>query len=84
MVNNKNTNERSVSEILSDLKTEIAQLLKEEVSLARVELTEKSRRIRRGVKSAAVGGVFALGGFLGRDLHLVHKPFVIPDGHRVA
>ncbi|MGH9324194.1 MAG: phage holin family protein [Vicinamibacteria bacterium] len=64
MENYRTADSRSIADILSDLKNETAALLREEVNLARVELLEKSRRVRGGAKSAIVGGVFAFGGFL--------------------
>ena len=63
MGTNRIADSRSIAEILVDLKSEIVVLLREELNLARVELTDKSRRLRRGAVSAAVGGVLALGGF---------------------
>ena len=63
MVTNRIADSRSIAEILVDLKNEIVVLLREELNLARVELTDKSRRVRRGAASAAIGGVLALGGF---------------------
>ena len=55
---------RSIAEVVSDLKDDLTELVKEEVSLARVELAEKARRARRGALSFALGGVLAFAGFL--------------------
>lgn len=63
MATNRGADSRSIADILADLKNEIVVLLREELNLARVELTDKSRRARRGASSAAIGGVLALGGF---------------------
>jgi uncharacterized membrane protein YqjE len=57
-----NVESRSIAEIVSDLKRDLTELVKEEVSLARVELSEKTRRIRRGAVSLILGGVVALTG----------------------
>ncbi len=53
---------RSIADIVSDLKMDLAELIREEVSLARVELTEKSRRVKRGALALVMGGVVALAG----------------------
>jgi uncharacterized membrane protein YqjE len=55
---------RSVAEIVSDLKRDLTELVKEEVSLARVELMEKTRRIRRGAVSLVLGGFIAFAGLM--------------------
>lgn len=55
---------RSLAEIVSDLKRDLTTLVREELSLARVEITEKSKRLRRGAVSLVVGGVIAFAGLL--------------------
>jgi uncharacterized membrane protein YqjE len=59
-----NIESRSIAEIVSDLKRDLTELVKEEVSLARVELTEKTRRFRRGAVSLVLGGVVAFAGLM--------------------
>ena len=59
-----NVESRSIAEIVSDLKRDLTELVREEVSLARVELTEKTRRIRRGAVSLVLGGVVAFVGLM--------------------
>jgi hypothetical protein len=53
---------RSIAQIVSDLKTDLTDLVREEISLARVELTEKTRQVRRGALSLVTGGLVAFVG----------------------
>jgi uncharacterized membrane protein YqjE len=63
-MNIDNVESRSIAEIITELKNDLTELVKEEVSLARVELTEKTRRIRRGAISFVLGGAVAFTGVL--------------------
>jgi uncharacterized membrane protein YqjE len=55
------TEERSLSELLSDVTTEIANLFRKEVELARVETTEQ---VSRAAKAGGMLGAAAVIGFL--------------------
>jgi Putative Actinobacterial Holin-X, holin superfamily III len=50
---------------IADLVTEISEraslLVREEIELAKAEITEKIKRLMRGVVAGAVGGIFLLG-----------------------
>jgi Co/Zn/Cd efflux system component len=56
--------ERPLSELFSDLVTETSNLVRNEVALARVELTEKASKIGRNVGSLVIGGAVAYAGVL--------------------
>jgi len=51
--------ERPLGELFSDLANETSTLVRNEVALAKVELTEKATTIGKNVGSLVVGGVFA-------------------------
>lgn len=55
------TEDRSLSELLSDVTTEIATLFRKEVELARVETTEQ---VSRAAKAGGMLGAAAVVGFL--------------------
>jgi fatty acid desaturase len=55
------TQERSLSELLSDVTTEIATLFRKEVELAKAETSEQ---VSRAAKAGAMLGVAAVVGFL--------------------
>ena len=56
--------ERPLSELFSDLVTETSNLVRNEVALARVELTDKASKIGRNVGSLVIGGAVAYAGML--------------------
>jgi hypothetical protein len=56
--------ERPLSELFSDLVTETSNLVRNEVALARVELTEKASKIGKNVGSLVIGGAVAYAGVL--------------------
>jgi VIT1/CCC1 family predicted Fe2+/Mn2+ transporter len=56
--------ERPLSELFSDLVTETSNLVRNEVALARVELTDKASKIGRNVGSLVIGGAVAYAGVL--------------------
>lgn len=56
--------ERPLSELFSDLVTETSNLVRNEVALARVELTDKAGKIGRNVGSLVIGGAVAYAGVL--------------------
>ena len=51
--------ERPLSELFSDLVTETSNLVRNEVALARVELTQKASKIGKNVGSLVIGGAIA-------------------------
>lgn len=51
--------ERSIGELFSELANETTTLLKQEVALIQVELTQKAAKIGRNVGFLAIGGVVA-------------------------
>ena len=56
--------EPTISELVSDLRHETTQLFRQEVQLARIELSDAVARIVTGVSVSAVGGVLAFAGVL--------------------
>ena len=56
--------ERPLSELFSDLVTETSNLVRNEVALARVELTEKASKIGKNIGSLVIGGAVAYAGVL--------------------
>jgi len=55
---------RSLSQLFSDLMNEARTLLRQEVRLAKTELTEKASRVGKDVTSLAIGGAIANAGLL--------------------
>jgi Flp pilus assembly protein TadB len=56
--------ERSVGELLSDLTRELSTLFRQEVTLAKTEMTQKASKAGKDVAFLAVGGAVAYAGFL--------------------
>jgi tetrahydromethanopterin S-methyltransferase subunit E len=56
--------ERSVAALLSDLASEAAMLVRQEVALVKAELNEKFARLGQGIGALAVGGLIAFSGWL--------------------
>lgn len=56
--------ERPITALLSDLVDETRLLMRQEAALFRAEMAEAVSRAGRGAAAIAVGGIFALGGFL--------------------
>jgi xanthine/uracil permease len=56
--------DRSIGELFADLTRQMSTLLRQEVQLAKVEMTEKASKAGRDVGSLAVGGAVAYAGFL--------------------
>jgi xanthine/uracil permease len=56
--------ERSLGELFGELSRETGELIRNEVALARVEVSQKLSRMGRDVGSLAVGGAIAYAGFL--------------------
>ena len=60
----QNPDDRSVGELLADLTREIGNLVREEVNLAKSEMTQKATQVGKNIGSVAAGGVIAFAGFL--------------------
>ena len=58
------TNNRSIFGLLRELRDEFATLLRQEVALAKTEVSEKAGLAKRNAVYIGVGGVIALSGFL--------------------
>jgi len=56
--------ERPLSELFGDLASEIGTLIRQEVSLAKVEIGEKAASVGKQVLKLAVGGAIAYAAFL--------------------
>ncbi len=56
--------DRSLGELFAELAQETSTLVRQEVELARVELSQKAARIGRDVASLVLGGAVAYAGFL--------------------
>jgi xanthine/uracil permease len=55
---------RSLGQLFTDLMNEARTLLRQEVRLAKTELTEKASRVGKDVTSLAIGGAIANAGML--------------------
>jgi drug/metabolite transporter (DMT)-like permease len=55
---------RSVAALLSDLASETAMLVRQEIALLKAELREKLARLGQGVGALAAGGLVAFSGWL--------------------
>ena len=56
--------ERPLGELFADLANETSSLVRNEVALAKVELTEKATRVGKNVASLAIGGAVAYAALL--------------------
>jgi putative Mn2+ efflux pump MntP len=56
--------ERSLGQILRELRDETSDLLRKEVTLAKVEMSEKASRVGTNLGSVAMGGAVAFAGAL--------------------
>ena len=57
-----NRSDQSVGELVSDAATRTSTLVREEIELAKAEITEKLTKLLRGGVAGIVAGVFALAG----------------------
>jgi hypothetical protein len=57
--------DRSLGELFSDLARETGTLVRQEVELAKTEMTQKATRVGKDIGSLAAGGAVAYAGFLG-------------------
>ncbi len=55
-------NERSIADVLRDIATNIQEIVRSEIRLARVELTEEGRKFTLSARALAIGAVVALYG----------------------
>lgn len=56
--------ERSLGELFAELASETGTLVRQEVELAKTEMTQKATRVGRDVGTIGVGGAIAYAGFL--------------------
>jgi len=56
--------DRSLGELFADLSRQTSQLIHQEVTLAKTEMTDKATRVGKNVGFVAAGGVILYAGFL--------------------
>jgi hypothetical protein len=56
--------DRSVGELFSDLTRDMGTLVRQEVQLAKTEMTQKASQVAKDVASMALGGALLYAGFL--------------------
>lgn len=56
--------DRTVGELVLDVSERVSFLVREEIELAKAEITEKATKLARGSVAGIVAGVFALLGFI--------------------
>ncbi len=56
--------DRSLGELFSELASETGTLIRQEVSLAQAEMTQKATRVGKSVGSLAIGGAIGYAGML--------------------
>jgi membrane protein len=56
--------DRSLGEMFADLSRDFTRLVQQEIQLAKIELTDKAARMRKGLIFIIGGGMLAYGGFL--------------------
>jgi len=61
---NQNANDRSIGELFAELAKETGTLVRQEVALARTEMTQKAAEVGRNVGFLAVGGLIVYAGLL--------------------
>jgi uncharacterized membrane protein len=57
-------NGRSATELVKDLRDEVTHLIRKEIELARVEISEKTSRMTRNAAYLATGGAIAFAGLI--------------------
>ena len=62
--NTVNQDDRSLGDLGADLARQMSTLVRQEVNLARTEMTQKAKAAARDVALMAIGGVVALGAYL--------------------
>jgi len=58
------TDRESLATLFSDLSTQIGDLIRQQATLARIEMSDKLGRIERRLARVAIGGVLAVAGVL--------------------
>jgi len=58
------SNDRSIGELIGDLTRETTQLVRQEINLAKTEMTVKATKVGKDIGLIAAGGVLAFAGFL--------------------
>jgi hypothetical protein len=56
--------ERSLGDLFGELSEESSRLVRQEIALAKTEITESARRVGKDVGMIAAGGVIAYAGFI--------------------
>jgi hypothetical protein len=56
--------ERSLGDLFSELSEESSRLVRQEIALAKAEITDSARRVGKDVGMIAAGGVIAYAGFI--------------------
>jgi xanthine/uracil permease len=85
MINDRPKDDRSLGQLLKELTHETSTLLKQEVNLAKTEMSEKASRVGANLGSLAVGGGVALLGALALlafaiyGLQALLRQFMDPD-----
>ena len=64
MNENRQMDNRPLGDLFSDLATDMSNLVRQEVALARVEVTQKAKYLGRNVGYLVVGGAVAYAGLL--------------------
>ncbi|HUY75304.1 MAG TPA: phage holin family protein [Ktedonobacterales bacterium] len=59
-----NQDDRSLGDLGSELARQMSTLVRQEVNLARTEMTQKAKTVARDVALMVIGGVVALGAYL--------------------
>ncbi len=57
-----NTDERSLTALVNDLTQQVGELVRQELQLARTEMTSQAGRVGGGVKAMVIGAAFAYAG----------------------
>jgi hypothetical protein len=60
MTENGRTAEKSLGDVVNDVSTKASLLVREEIELAKTEVTEKARSLGKGAALAAVAGVMGV------------------------
>jgi hypothetical protein len=76
-VANERKDERSIGQLLKELTQESSTLLKQEVNLAKTEMSEKASRVGVNLGSVAVGGALVLAAVYG--LGAILNNFLSPE-----
>ena len=71
-VANERKDERSIGQLLKELTHESSTLLKQEVDLAKTEMSEKASRVGANLGEVAVGGAVALLGAIGLLMAVIY------------